>query len=264
MKSPVRPKKHLGQHFLKDANIARRIAGLLTRHESYNELIEIGPGTGLLSTHLLDGPWKLYLLEVDAESITYLQKHFSQHLNTFILHQDFLKYDLSSNHSKPVGIIGNFPYNISSQIFFHILEHRMMVSEVVCMLQKEVAERLASAPGSKDYGILSVLLQAFYQIEYVFTVPPHVFEPPPKVHSAVIRLLRKHREPQACSYSFFVTVVKTAFNQRRKMLRNTLAPFIQDKNLLIQPIFEKRPEQLSFQEFETLAKIIEQQRAVSV
>lgn len=256
MKPAVRAKKHLGQHFLNDENIAQRIAALLSTHGAYTDLIEIGPGTGVLSKYLFYKPYELYCLDVDEESIDYLNRHYGGQPNVHILNQDFLKYNLSMKHSENVGVIGNFPYNISSQIFFHILDHPGKVIEIVCMLQKEVAERLAAPPGNKDYGILSVLLQTFYNIEYCFTVPPHVFIPPPKVTSGVIHLRWKERAPLTCSFDMLKKVVKRAFNQRRKMLRNTLADFIKDKAILQQPIFEKRPEQLWPEEFESIATLI--------
>jgi 16S rRNA (adenine1518-N6/adenine1519-N6)-dimethyltransferase len=186
----VKPKKRLGQHFLTDKQIAADIVGLLSLHQAYTKVLEIGPGMGVLTDFLVqDKSYETYLIDIDPESITYLKKHYPQ-LQEKIIEGDFLKLNLQTLFPEPFAIIGNFPYNISSQIFFNVLEHKDRVSEVVCMLQKEVAQRIASPPGNKDYGILSVLLQAYYTIEYMFTVHEHVFDPPPKVKSGVIRLKR--------------------------------------------------------------------------
>jgi len=222
---PFRAKKHLGQHFLTDMSIAQDVSESLTGHGGYKQLLEIGPGTGVLTQFL--GPWHeppakhLWLVDVDAESVAYMHKHYPQ-LAATTLHEDFLKWDLSAKFDGPVGIIGNFPYNISSMIFFKVLDFVDQVPEVVCMLQKEVAERLASPPGNKDYGILSVLLQVWYDIDYCFTVPEHVFSPPPKVKSGVIRLRRNTRTSLPCPAHLFKMVVKQGFNNRRKTLRNAL------------------------------------------
>lgn len=254
----VKPKKHLGQHFLRDLNIARKIAAQLTGWGGYKRVIEIGAGTGVLSQFLLTYPYELYLLDIDAESIAYLNAHYPElHEQGRILHADFLDLDLSAFATEPIALIGNLPYRISSQIFFRIFEYRQYIPEVVCMIQKEVADRLVAPPSNKTYGILSVLLQRFYHMEYLFTVPPQVFLPPPKVQSAVVRL-RHHAQPQAlqCREQEFKQIVKAAFNQRRKTLRNAL------KHLLPaeanHPWLGLRAEQLSPWQFESLCVWIEQ------
>lgn len=250
----VRAKKHLGQHFLKDKNIARKITGSLTEQPD-TLVLEIGPGMGVLTESLAERyAERLWLIEVDTESVEYLRQHFPG-LSERIVEADFLKTTWLSDCDSKIRIIGNFPYNISSQIFFKVLEHRNKVDEVVGMVQKEVAQRLASPPGSKDYGILSVLLQAFYTIEYLFTVPPQVFSPPPKVQSAVIRLKRNNRIALPCDEKLFFVVVKTGFNQRRKTLRNSLKSLLPpavDHTLLSQ-----RPEQLGVDEMLELTCWIE-------
>lgn len=250
---PVRPKKHLGQHFLKDENIARKIVESLT--ETGN-VLEIGPGTGVLTKYLAEKISNLRLIEIDQESTEYL-KHTFPELSEKIIAADFLKFDLKDLFHQQFSIIGNFPYNISSQIFFKIIENRALIPEVVGMIQKEVAERLASPPGNKTYGILSVLLGAFYEIKYLFTVSEGVFIPPPNVKSAVIRLTRKEVFSLDCDEKLFFEVVKTGFNQRRKTLRNSLRSLWQDKiNPYAFPIFQKRPEQLGVSEFVELVKIL--------
>ena len=213
--SGVRPKKHLGQHFLKDQNIARNIATALTGHGDYSHVLEIGPGTGVLTTYLTAVDVDLYLIEIDRDSIAYLKKHFPL-LNKKIIEGDYLKIEIEPLSKVKYAVMGNFPYNISSQIFFRILDKVDQVSEVVCMLQKEVADRLVSPPGNKSYGILSVLLQAYYDMEYLFTVKPEVFNPPPKVNSAVIRLRRNDTEQLGCDERLFRRVVKQAFQMRRE------------------------------------------------
>ncbi len=217
----VKPKKHLGQHFLKDHKIASDIADALTGHGNYKAILEVGPGTGVLTQFLMEKEFAVHAIEMDRESVAYLKQNFIQ-LTDNLIEGDFLKMDFGSITDQPLAVIGNFPYNISTQIFFKVLENKDQVPEIVGMLQKEVAERIAAPPGSKTYGILSVLLQAFYDIEYLFTVPPEVFNPPPKVHSAVIRLKRNSVKELDCDERKFKTVVKTAFNQRRKTLRNAL------------------------------------------
>ena len=241
----VRPKKALGQHFLVDLNIARKIVdSLSTDHDS---VIEVGAGMGVLTQYLIENQLeKLQVVEIDKESVEFLKKKFPE-LEGHLIWGDFLKQDLLS-FRPDIAVIGNFPYNISSQIFFQILKYRNNVSECVGMIQKEVAERLAAAPGSKTYGILSVLLQAWYDIEYLFTVNENVFNPPPKVKSAVIRLKRNNVKELDCDEKLFVTVVKQAFNQRRKTLRNSLRSMIPTE-IIDNEIFNKRPEQLSVQEF---------------
>ena len=239
----VRPKKALGQHFLVDLNIARNIVNALST--DHDVVIEVGAGMGVLTQYLIENQLeKLQVVEIDKESVEFLKKKFPE-LEGHLVLGDFLKYDMTGGD---VAVIGNFPYNISSQIFFQILKYRNNVSECVGMIQKEVAERIAAAPGSKTYGILSVLLQAWYDIEYLFTVHENVFNPPPKVKSAVIRLKRNNVKELGCDEKLFVTVVKQAFNQRRKTLRNSLRSMI-PADIIGNEIFNKRPEQLSVQEF---------------
>ena len=239
----VRPKKALGQHFLVDLNIARNIVNALST--DHDVVIEVGAGMGVLTQYLIENQLeKLQVVEIDKESVEFLKKKFPE-LEGHLVLGDFLKYDMTGGD---VAVIGNFPYNISSQIFFQILKYHNNVSECVGMIQKEVAERLAAGPGSKTYGILSVLLQAWYDIEYLFTVNENVFNPPPKVKSAVIRLKRNNVKELDCDEKLFVTVVKQAFNQRRKTLRNSLRSMI-PAEIIDNEIFNKRPEQLSVQEF---------------
>ena len=244
----VRPKKALGQHFLVDLNIARNIVNALgTDHDV---VIEVGAGMGVLTQYLIENQLdKLQVVEIDTESVEFLKNKFPM-LEGHLVHGDFLKYDINGENA---AVIGNFPYNISSQIFFQILKYRNNVSECVGMIQKEVAERIAAGPGSKTYGILSVLLQAWYDIEYLFTVHENVFNPPPKVKSAVIRLKRNNVKELGCDEKMFVTVVKQAFNQRRKTLRNSLRSLI-PAEIIDNKIFNKRPEQLSVAEFVELTR----------
>lgn len=251
----VRPKKHLGQHFLIDKNIARKITQCL--NENYPTVCELGPGTGVLTGFLLERPHvsNLTLIEIDSESVEYLQANFSDP-RLHILERDFLKMSMAEVSDQPFALIGNFPYNISSQIFFKVLENRNRVPEVVGMIQKEVAERIAAGPGNKTYGILSVLLQAWFDIEYCFTVPEHVFNPPPKVKSAVIKLQRNKVQQLGCEEPLFFKVVKTAFGQRRKTLRNALKPLtgtITEQHFLL----EKRAEQLSVADFVSLTRFVQ-------
>jgi 16S rRNA (adenine1518-N6/adenine1519-N6)-dimethyltransferase len=263
----VRPKKSLGQHFLHDRNIAERIVQSLSVEEANKNVLEIGPGMGVLTRFLLARNLNLAVVEIDRDSVAYLKKHFP---DLRIIEGDFLEVDLTSIFSEPFAVIGNFPYNISSQIFFNVLENRNQVTQVVCMLQKEVAERIAAPSGSKTYGILSVLLQAFYTVHYLFKVPPGVFHPPPKVMSAVIRLERNTRQVLPCDETWFVKVVKQGFNNRRKTLRNALKNLIlpalqlqsetnavEGKQLLSLDIFNKRAEQLSVEDFIYLTQQIE-------
>ncbi len=252
----VRAKKHLGQHFLKDENIAKKIADSLTEI-GYKNVLEIGPGMGVLTKYLLKKPLTTYVIEIDTESVEYLQAHYLNLANR-IISKDFLKINLSDYFGdEPIAIIGNFPYNISSQIVFKTLENRAQIPEFSGMFQKEVAKRIAEKEGSKTYGILSVLTQAFYNVEYLFTVPPSVFNPPPKVDSGVIRLIRKENFTLPVDEKLFYKVVKTAFNQRRKTLRNSLKTMNLSDNLREDSIFAKRPEQLSVQEFINLTSKIE-------
>ncbi len=250
----VRPKKHLGQHFLKDENIAAKIAGSLQMADL--PVIEVGPGMGILTKYLLEAKDReCYFIDTDKESVDFLNSRFPGHQERFI-QADFLKYSLSSLFQGQYAVIGNFPYNISSQIFFKILDNRQQVREVVGMIQKEVAERLAAGPGSKTYGILSVLLQAYYRIEYLFTVNETVFIPPPKVKSAVIRLKRNETTKLECDEGLSFKVVKTAFNQRRKTLRNSLKSFYIDyERGKVEYLAGKRAEELGVEEFVMLTNL---------
>lgn len=241
----VKAKKQLGQHFLTDETIAERIVNALSGKVS--NLLEIGPGMGVLTKYLVeDSRYNFRAVEIDRESVDYLHRHYP---DLHIIEGDFLRMDLSSLFHEPFAVIGNFPYNISSQILFHVFENRNMVPEVVGMFQKEVAERVAEKPGSKTYGILSVLLSAFYNIEYLFTVGEHVFNPPPKVKSAVIRLTRNQVQQLDCDEKLFVRVVKTGFNQRRKTLRNALKPMNISLDDIPNDLLQKRAEQLSVSDF---------------
>lgn len=255
----VRPKKYLGQHFLTDKNIARKIVDALqpTGTAPY-PVLEIGPGMGVLTKFLVGRQsLDLSLVEIDMESVVHLRKEFPE-LDGRILLADFLRMDLKTNFPGPLSIIGNFPYNISSQIFFAVLDHRDQVRQVVCMIQKEVADRLCARHGSKVYGILSVLLQAFYDLEYLFKVSPGVFRPPPKVMSAVIRLKRNAREKLGCNEILFQQVVKQSFQKRRKTLRNALKHLNLPVSVNALDLMNKRPEQLSVEDFIFLTRCIEQ------
>ncbi|MBO4670871.1 MAG: 16S rRNA (adenine(1518)-N(6)/adenine(1519)-N(6))-dimethyltransferase RsmA [Bacteroidales bacterium] len=259
----VRAKKALGQHFLTDQSIAQRIVGSLG--EGVRDVLEIGPGMGVLTQYLLQREdIDLKAVEVDGESVDYLLTHFSG-IQGRLLQADFLRLPMEKVFPGPYRIIGNFPYNISSQIFFKILDDKDRVPEVVCMIQKEVAERIAEKPGSKTYGILSVLLQAWYDIEYCFTVGPGAFAPPPKVHSAVIRLTRNSRTELGCDEKLFKQVVKTAFNQRRKTLRNALKQLlkgiqqtdpVENNQVGINALLDLRAERLSVEDFISLTRYI--------
>ena len=252
----VRAKKHLGQHFLKDEQIAQNIADSLTE-KGYKTVLEIGPGMGVLTKYILKKDLVVHVIEIDTESVEYLKANYLN-LADRIISKDFLKINISDYFGEEqVAIIGNFPYNISTQIVFKTLENRQQIPEFSGMFQKEVAQRIAEKEGSKVYGILSVLTQAFYDVEYLFTVPPRVFNPPPKVDSGVIRLTRKENFNLPVNEKLFYTVVKTAFNQRRKTMRNSLKTLNLSDNLREDPIFAKRPEQLSVQEFISLTSKIE-------
>ncbi|MFN3555690.1 MAG: 16S rRNA (adenine(1518)-N(6)/adenine(1519)-N(6))-dimethyltransferase RsmA [Bacteroidales bacterium] len=255
----VKPKKNLGQHFLRDENIARRIAESLTMHGNYKTLLEIGPGTGVLSKYLMDKPeFEYWGMDVDAESVQYLHAHYPGFAER-ILEVDFLKTPLEDYFgTEKFAIIGNFPYNISSQILFRMLEYRQQVTEVVGMFQKEVAQRVVAGPGGKVNGILSILCQAFYDIEYLFQVDEHVFTPPPKVKSAVIRLKRNSVEQLPCNEKRFFQVVKMAYNQRRKTLRNALKALQVNWNELPAEISGKRAEQLSVADFVRITQQLEE------
>lgn len=250
----VKPKKFLGQHFLTDLSIAERIADTLKDYVG-TPVLEVGPGMGVLTQYLIAKGHDLKVVELDRESVDYLHANFPE-LEGKVIGEDFLQLDLASMYDGQFCIIGNYPYNISSQIFFKVLDYR---DQVVCcsgMLQKEVAERIAAGPGSKAYGILSVLLQAWYDIEYLFTVSEHVFNPPPKVKSGVIRLVRNNVRELGCDESMFKTIVKLSFGQRRKTLRNSLRSFAKNPEVLADEIFNKRPEQLSVAEFIRLTNLL--------
>ncbi|HNS29022.1 MAG TPA: 16S rRNA (adenine(1518)-N(6)/adenine(1519)-N(6))-dimethyltransferase RsmA [Tenuifilaceae bacterium] len=250
----VTPKKRLGQHFLKDKGVALKIVNSIAASNA-NAIVEVGPGTGILTGLLLERYGdKFYGVEIDAESVEYLKENFPE-LGKNLFFADFINLNLSEIASNNMVVVGNFPYNISSQIFFKIFDNRHLVNEVVCMVQREVAQRICEPPGSRTYGILSVLLQAYFHISYLFTVNEGVFHPPPKVKSAVIRLTRNSISKLECNEKLFVKVVKAGFNQRRKTLRNSL------KSLLSKPsqghsLFDKRPEQLSVADFVDLTNFI--------
>ena len=255
----VKAKKHLGQHFLRDENISKKIADTLSLN-GYNKVLEIGPGMGVLTKYLLEKDIETYVIEIDTESVEYLKANYLN-LAPRIIEKDFLKYDLNEVfNDESFAIIGNFPYNISSQIVFKTLDMREQIPEFSGMFQKEVAKRICEKEGSKTYGILSVLTQAFYKAEYLFTVPPSVFNPPPKVDSGVLRLTRKENYTLPCSEALFFKVVKTAFQQRRKTLRNSLKTFNLSDNLKANVIFGQRPEQLSVTQFIELTQLIEQDK----
>lgn len=253
---PVRAKKHLGQHFLKDLSIAEDIVNSLVQTDKYDTVLEIGPGMGVLTQFLIQQKnYTTFPIDVDRESIAFLVEKFPE-LKGNIIYGDFLKINLNEIvNNKPFAVIGNFPYNISTQILFKVYEYRYQVPELVGMFQKEVAERVAAKPGNKTYGITSVLLQAYYDVEYLFTVDEHVFDPPPKVKSAVIRLTRNSIEKLDCDEAFFKVVVKTAFNQRRKTMRNSVKAFLNEETKK-HPILDKRPEQLSVDEFVMLTNLL--------
>lgn len=250
---PVQPKKHLGQHFLNDANIARNIARSLQMTTPDHVIVEIGPGSGFLTQFLMDFPAKIELVETDLESVTFLTSRFPE-LSNQIHHTDVLKTLFAQFSDKPLSVIGNMPYNISGPLLFMALEQRNSIYEWVGMLQKEVADRIVAKPGTKAYGILSVLLQAYFNTESLFDVPPHVFIPPPKVTSSVIRMTPKRTEIPLCPYENMKAIVKTAFNQRRKMLRNSLRSYFNGE-MLNEKIFQQRPEELTWRDFEKLLQM---------
>jgi 16S rRNA (adenine1518-N6/adenine1519-N6)-dimethyltransferase len=251
----VTAKKHLGQHFLNDENVAKNIADTLTL-QGYKNVLEIGPGMGVLTKYLLEKPVDTHVIEIDTESVAYLDAHYPK-LHGKIISKDFLKYNIKEVfNDEPFAIIGNFPYNISTQIVFRTLELRNQIPEFSGMFQKEVAERICSKKGSKVYGILSVLAQAFYDVEYLFTVDEHVFTPPPKVKSGVMRMIRKENYHLPCDEKLLYTVVKTAFNQRRKTMRNSLKSMNLSDKLREDSIFDLRPEQLSVEQFIELTQKI--------
>lgn len=254
--SLVRAKKHLGQHFLTDKNIAEKIVNSLQFKQPYQQVLEVGPGMGILSDFLLQKKgFQTYLIDLDTESFEFLKKKYPN-LGERLINGDFLELNFKDVFADNFGIIGNFPYNISSQILFKVLDNRDQVVEVVGMFQKEVAERCTAKPGSKEYGILSVFLQAWYNVEYLFTVKAGVFNPPPKVLSAVIRLTRNEVQQLDCDEKLFWQVVKTAFNQRRKTLRNALSSLIIKEKMVDEPLLELRAERLSVNDFVRLTNLI--------
>ncbi len=255
----MKAKKSYGQHFLINEEIAERIANSLKREFPYDKLLEIGPGRCMLTKYLLETDFELFAVEADRDMVAFIQKYYPV-LKSRLIPMDFMKLHLDQLFPQEnFGIIGNFPYNISSQILFRMLEHKAQVPELVGMFQKEMAERVVAQPGSKTYGVISVLVQAYYTGEYLFDVTPDNFAPPPRVQSAVIRLLRIENRELGCSYKAFRRVVKQTFGQRRKMLRNTMKSFLKDKPILNEPFFKQRPEQLSVEDFVWLTNLIEEE-----
>ena len=257
----MKAKKSYGQHFLTNEAICMQIADSLAKMDQYPLIIEVGPGQGMLTKYLLKKEPELIVVEADRDMVSYLQRNYPE-LKQQIAPADFLKLDLAQLSSgRSFGLIGNFPYNISSQILFKMLEHKVLIPEMVGMFQKEVAQRVISGPGSKVYGVISVLIQAYYSGEYLFDVGPEEFNPPPKVQSGVIRLTRKENQNLGCDYALFRRVVKQAFSQRRKMLRNTMKMFLKDDPLLDGELFKERPEQLSVETFVELSNLIAKKEA---
>ena len=255
----VRAKKSLGQHFLTDLSVAQRIADTMDSHR-HQPLLEVGPGMGVLTQYLLQAGHDLRVVELDRDSVTYLQLNYPQ-LEGRIIADDFLRLDLNAIYGdQPFSIIGNYPYNISSQIFFKVLDYKDQVTCCSGMLQREVAQRLAAPPGTKTRGILSVLLQAWYDVEYLFTVDEHVFNPPPKVKSGVVKMVRNAVTDLGCDERLFKTVVKTGFGQRRKTLRNSLRGLLPPGTTMDDAVFNQRPEQLSVEEFIQLTRLIQRMR----
>ena len=256
----MRAKKSYGQHFLTNESITEAIANGLQVNGQFNKVLEIGPGRGMLTKYLLEKPYDLLVVEADRDMVYYLQKHFPS-LKEKIIAADFLKVPLEKFFPvEPFGLIGNFPYNISSQILFKMLEYKERIPEMVGMFQKEVAERIISPPGNKTYGVISVLIQAWYDGEYLFTVDKQNFNPPPKVQSGVIRLVRKDQKELGCDPKLFRSIVKQAFSQRRKMLRNTMKTFLEGDELLNDSFFKQRPEMLSVEDYIELTNRVEKSR----
>lgn len=258
MNNFVRAKKHLGQHFLKDESIAQDIVKSLKHISQYKKVLEVGPGMGVLTKYLIaETAYETHIIEIDRESIAYLKQNFPT-LENKIIEGDFLKLDLNNLfNNEPFAVIGNFPYNISTEILFKVLDHKNQVPEVVGMFQKEVAERIAAKPKNKTYGITSVLLQAFYDIDYLFTVNENVFNPPPRVKSAVIRLTRNKVQQLDCNEKLFKQVVKAGFNQRRKTLRNSIKAFKLKSEFLNHKYLTQRAEELSVADFVALTNMVE-------
>lgn len=258
MNEQVRAKKHLGQHFLKDENIAQDIVKSLKHTSLYNKVLEVGPGMGVLTKYLINETvYDTHIIDIDRESIAYLKQNFSA-LENKIIEGDFLKLDFNNLfNNEPFAVIGNFPYNISTEILFKVLDHKNQVPEVVGMFQKEVAERIAAKPRNKTYGITSVLLQAFYEIEYLFTVDARVFNPPPRVQSAVIRLTRNNVQQLDCNEKLFKQIVKAGFNQRRKTLRNSIKAFKLKPEFAEHKYLSQRAEELSVSDFVTLTNMVD-------
>ncbi|MCC6691211.1 MAG: 16S rRNA (adenine(1518)-N(6)/adenine(1519)-N(6))-dimethyltransferase RsmA [Bacteroidia bacterium] len=253
----VRAKKYLGQHFLKDETIAQKIVAALGNAFGCSKVLEVGPGMGVLTNYLLpERSFETYVIDIDKESVEFLKQKFTE-MNDRIILGDFLQLNFQKYFPEPLAVIGNFPYNISTEILFKILDNRDCVPGVVGMFQKEVAERIASKPGSKIYGVTSVLLQAYYSIDYLFTVDEHVFDPPPKVKSGVIRLTRNKTQQLTCNEKLFVRVVKACFNQRRKMIRNGIKQFKLKSGFESHPFLTLRPERLSVNDFVELTNMVE-------
>ena len=254
----MKAKKSYGQHFLNQPEIARQIALSLSLENAYKDILEVGPGTGNLTRFLIELPFNLQVVEADRDMVFALASKYPDLMQS-IIKEDFLKLNLKEIfEEKPFALIGNFPYNISSQILFKMLDYKELIPEMVGMFQKEVAKRVVAQPGSKTYGVISVLIQAYYEGEYLFDVDKSCFTPPPKVQSGVIRLIRKKDLTLGCDHSLFRRVVKQTFTQRRKMLRNSLKSFIKDASLLTDDIFQKRPEQLSVRQFVDLTNFVQQ------
>ena len=253
----MKAKKSFGQHFLINEDITHEIAYSLTLKNAYEKVVEVGPGKGVLTKYLLEREFGLFAVEADRDMVQYLNKHYPQ-LRDSIIPADFLKVDLNLFlKGEPFALIGNFPYNISSQILFKMLDYRDQIPEMVGMFQKEVAERVVAKPGSKTYGVISILIQAYYEGEVIIHVGPENFSPPPKVQSAVIRMVRKENKDIGCDEKLFKQIVKQAFSQRRKMLRNTMKAFLKDDPILNEEFFKQRPEQLSLEDFIQLTKWVE-------
>jgi 16S rRNA (adenine1518-N6/adenine1519-N6)-dimethyltransferase len=255
----LKAKKSYGQHFLKNEKISMRIVELLQLRDSYHKVLEVGPGRGMLTQYLLREPFSLVVVEADPDMVSYLQRHFPE-LKDHIISANFLKVPLDRIFAEPFALIGNFPYNISSQILFKMLDYRQLIPEMVGMFQLELAERVIAPPGSKAYGVISVLVQAFYEGELCIHVDKSNFAPPPKVQSAVIRLVRREQQELGCDEKLFRRIVKQAFSQRRKMLRNTMKSIVEDRELLADPFFDQRPEKLSVSDFVDLTKEIEKKQ----